>query len=122
MTPLLAASTATNLTPGSTYHYRLVARNGGGTSYGSDQTFTTPFTVAFQNQNGWLYTYSSAGGSVDTYDGVKEGTSPSVAAVAGGGYVVAFQNQNGWLYTYSPTGGNMDTYDGILVGTSPGVT
>ena len=29
------------LLPGTTYHYRLVATNGGGTSYGSDMTFTT---------------------------------------------------------------------------------
>lgn len=31
-----------NLQPGTTYHYRLVASNPGGTSYGADQTFTTP--------------------------------------------------------------------------------
>jgi hypothetical protein len=30
-----------NLLPGTTYHYRLLAVNGGGTSYGSDQAFTT---------------------------------------------------------------------------------
>jgi hypothetical protein len=30
-----------NLQPGTTYHYRLVATNPGGTSYGTDQTFTT---------------------------------------------------------------------------------
>jgi DNA-binding beta-propeller fold protein YncE len=30
-----------NLQPGTTYHYRLVASNGGGTSYGPDMTFTT---------------------------------------------------------------------------------
>jgi hypothetical protein len=30
-----------NLLPGTTYHYRLVASNGGGTSYGPDMTFTT---------------------------------------------------------------------------------
>jgi hypothetical protein len=29
------------LQPSTTYHYRLVATNGGGTSYGADQTFTT---------------------------------------------------------------------------------
>jgi hypothetical protein len=31
-----------NLQPGVTYHYRLVASNEDGTSYGADQTFTTP--------------------------------------------------------------------------------
>jgi phosphodiesterase/alkaline phosphatase D-like protein len=30
-----------NLLPDTTYHYRLVATNGGGTSYGQDMTFTT---------------------------------------------------------------------------------
>jgi hypothetical protein len=30
-----------NLLPNTTYHYRLVANNGGGTSYGQDMTFTT---------------------------------------------------------------------------------
>lgn len=30
-----------NLLPNTTYHYRLVATNGGGTSYGQDMTFTT---------------------------------------------------------------------------------
>ncbi len=30
-----------NLLPGTVYHYRLVASNGGGTSYGADGTFTT---------------------------------------------------------------------------------
>ncbi len=30
-----------NLLPGTTYHYRLVASNAGGTSYGADETFTT---------------------------------------------------------------------------------
>ena len=30
-----------NLLPSTTYHYRLVATNGGGTSYGPDMTFTT---------------------------------------------------------------------------------
>ena len=30
------------LTPGTTYHYRLVATNGAGTAYGADQTYTLP--------------------------------------------------------------------------------
>jgi len=33
--------TLANLTPGTTYHYRLVAQNPSGTSHGSDRTFTT---------------------------------------------------------------------------------
>ena len=50
-TPLLNVGNGTNvisvsnvvtgLTPNSTYHFRLVASNSGGTNYGADQTFTT---------------------------------------------------------------------------------
>jgi Ca2+-binding RTX toxin-like protein len=44
--PANAGSTVVNtavsgLTPGTTYHYRLVGTNGGGTTYGQDRTFTT---------------------------------------------------------------------------------
>jgi hypothetical protein len=38
-TPVSAA--VGGLAPGTTYHYRLVAQNAGGTSYGNDQTFST---------------------------------------------------------------------------------
>lgn len=37
-----APATLFPLTPGVTYHYRLVASNEDGTSYGEDETFTTP--------------------------------------------------------------------------------
>jgi hypothetical protein len=36
------AVTLQALSPGTTYHYRLVATNTGGTTYGADETFTTP--------------------------------------------------------------------------------
>jgi FG-GAP-like repeat len=35
------SATVTGLQPGTTYHYRLVATNGSGTTYGGDQAFTT---------------------------------------------------------------------------------
>ena len=35
------STTATGLIPGTTYHYRLVATNGAGTTIGADRTFTT---------------------------------------------------------------------------------
>jgi hypothetical protein len=35
----------TGLSPNATYHYRVVATNGGGTAYGADQTFATPAVV-----------------------------------------------------------------------------
>jgi hypothetical protein len=42
----VGASTAlSGLSPGKTYHFRVVAENGLGTSYGGEQTFTTPGPV-----------------------------------------------------------------------------
>jgi hypothetical protein len=39
--PVLTTTTLTGLSPSTTYHYRLVAQNSAGTSYGYDYTFTT---------------------------------------------------------------------------------
>jgi hypothetical protein len=40
--PQVLSVNVPGLQPGTTYHYRLVASNQGGTSYGADATFTTP--------------------------------------------------------------------------------
>jgi hypothetical protein len=40
--PTTVTAAVAGLAPGTTYHYRVVASNGDGTSYGADQTFTTP--------------------------------------------------------------------------------
>lgn len=40
-TAVAVHTTASHLTPGTTYHYRLVASSSGGTSAGADRTFTT---------------------------------------------------------------------------------
>jgi hypothetical protein len=40
--PQGVAAGLSGLAPGTTYHYRLVATNAAGTSYGADQAFTTP--------------------------------------------------------------------------------
>ena len=44
--PLAVTGYLSQLTPSTTYHYRLVARNGQGTTYGNDFTFTTPAAPA----------------------------------------------------------------------------
>ncbi len=60
-----------SLTPGQTYHYRTVATSAAGTSYGPDQTFTTPgpdttppsssaSAVAYANSNSWSVSYTAA--------------------------------------------------------------
>ena len=40
--PHAVSNEITELEPSTTYHFRVVATNFGGTSYGSDQTFSTP--------------------------------------------------------------------------------
>jgi hypothetical protein len=40
--PVAVSAPVAGLKPGSTYHFRIVATNAGGTSYGSDATFKTP--------------------------------------------------------------------------------
>ena len=62
------------------------ASGGGGGSY----------EVAFQANNGSLYTYSPSGPSKLTL-GMMPGTSPSIAAVTGG-YEIAFQANTGTLW------------------------
>ena len=42
--PVVVSGTASGLTPDTTYHYRAVAQNGNGTTYGADQTFGFPLT------------------------------------------------------------------------------
>lgn len=53
------SASLTSLSAGTTYHYRLVATNSSGTTYGSDQTFTT--TVPSAPQGSWSGTYGSTG-------------------------------------------------------------
>ena len=46
--PHTVSNEITELTPGVTYHFRVVATNFGGTSHGSDQTFDTPGPPAIE--------------------------------------------------------------------------
>ena len=46
--PHAVTNEITELTPGVTYHFRVVATNFGGTTHGSDQTFNTPGPPAIE--------------------------------------------------------------------------
>jgi hypothetical protein len=114
------SATITSLELATTYHYRLVASNAGGTTHGSDQTFTTHSpTVAFQNNSFNLL--ESSVSNTDTFQGMLAGTSPSVAALPGGGYAVAFQNNLSNLSISYSKGGGVNTILGMAKGTSPSI-
>jgi phosphodiesterase/alkaline phosphatase D-like protein len=60
------------LSPNTVYHFRVVAYNSGGTSYGADQTFTTlpnPPTVTTGSASGVTQTSATLWGQVDPNDG-----------------------------------------------------
>jgi hypothetical protein len=46
VTPAPVSAALSGLTPGVTYHYRLVATNADGSTPGPDRTFTTPTTIS----------------------------------------------------------------------------
>ena len=76
--------------------------------------------AAFQANNGYLYTYSSASGAANLQQGMMAGTSPSIAALAGGGYEEAFQANTGNLIVFGD-GGDLNTQQGMMAGTSPSI-
>lgn len=58
------AETVTNLTPGQTYHYRIMATNSGGLANGQDQNFSPSFSNAF-TPVGSMYESAVAWGDYD---------------------------------------------------------
>jgi surface antigen len=76
-------------------------------------------TVAFQADDGDLWTVRSAGDK-NWRLGMMKGTSPSIAATPGDGYEVAFQADNGDLWTAGP-GGERNWHLGLMKGTSPSI-
>ncbi len=64
-------ATITGLTPGTTYHYRLVGSNSTGVSYGTDQTFTTTTTTTSTT------TTTTPGTTTSTTTTTTPGTTPS---------------------------------------------
>jgi len=91
-TPLDVSAGLTGLSPGTTYHYQLVATNNAGTTLGADQTFTSLSVISIDNHiftyvtnNGaiTIVAYSGPGGAV-TIPGVITGL--AVTAIGNGAF------------------------------------
>jgi len=127
-TPISVENTVTSLNPDTIYHYRLVASNKGGTSYGPDQTFTTeteqwelngsrssirdPDTgsewVFSATGSGEIAEWSktaSSGWSESRLSGgaaIAQGTSPQVVRNPNNGFMaVYYVAQNGQIWNYN---------------------
>ena len=105
-TAMNISTTVYGLTPGTTYHYRIVASNSGGTTRGADQPFTT------QGQNYTVSVIASpSGGGTYTGDGsFPSGSSRTVTATANPNYTFVNWTENGSVvspsasYTFTLTG------------------
>jgi surface antigen len=100
--------------------------SGGGTSPGGGSGATTggpsgtnDYQLAFQANTNELIAFG-ADATSNTGQGMMPGTSPSVAALAGGGYEMAFQANTGNLIVFG-TGGDINTGQGMKAGTSPSI-
>lgn len=79
------------------------------------------YEVAFQANNGLLYTYCSCGGAHATDLGIETGTSPDITS-NGESWLVAFQgagSHNLWIYLPNETAQNLG--GGISPSTSPSI-
>ena len=107
-------ATAQRLEPGTTYHYRLVASNAGGTTYGANQTLHTP---------GWRFMRGlSSGTGISSWSTSVGMDLPPMAVgdVNGDGKadVVSVERDNG-LYRYKfgySNGSGIPTWDPVLSG------
>jgi hypothetical protein len=124
------------LTPGTTYHYRLVATNGDGTSYGPDKTFTSSPNGAFfsdasngNNMSRWEWNTSKGWQQEFLYGHtIAAGTSPATLMINGQPNVFYVDASNGntitdWTWN-STTGWQQQPFWGHTVakGTSPVAT
>ena len=90
-----------------------------GVSGFSASNYSTAPEIAFQSNAGVLWT-ATATSSTNLGLSVMAGTSPSIAALATGGYEIAYQSPTGHLSLY----GTAETYPttlGMMPGTSPSI-
>ena len=141
-----ASATVSGLLPGTTYHYRLVAKSAAGESITSDKTFTTAYEEASsrwaarqtgttnqyvfyrKSSNEELWETFEPGTGWGAYERgleVAPGTTPAVALESSSGHTYVFyQGHNGALWqTYEPgTGwGAQELGRQMAPGTSPSV-
>lgn len=75
--------TLTGLTPGVTYHYRLVARNAAGETAGVDRTFTTPAGTPIGRAYEQVTPVDKKGGALNGVVGYQASAAGSAIVVAG---------------------------------------
>ncbi len=102
------SATLSNLTPGSTYHFRLVASSNGGTSLGADMTFSTPPSVTL-NPSGYRVVFGHYVRLSGTVFGAQAGINVTLLGQAFGqasfAQVATVLTGAGgaWTYLASPT-------------------
>jgi len=115
----------TGLSPGTLYHYQVVAVSNGGTNYGLDQTFTTAQMASIAVQAS-----PTACGSVSGGGAFGLGTTATVTAIPSSGYVFTNWSNNGTVvstsasYTFTVNGsatlvGNFSLGSTILTSVFP---
>jgi phosphodiesterase/alkaline phosphatase D-like protein len=107
----------TGLTNGITYHYRVVAVNAGGTTYGADMTFTTGATAPTATTNA----ASGVGSTTATLNGTVNANGSSTTVTFEYGETTAYgRTANATPYTV--TGSSDTAVSAALSALPPGVT
>jgi hypothetical protein len=131
--PVSASANTGFLNPGTPYHYRLVSTNSAGTTYGSDQTFTSGSAGAFfsdapDNNTITNWSYSSSNGWQQEFlygHPIAAGTSPATLKINGYPnvfYVDASNNNTITDWSWNPSTGWQQTFfygHSVAAGTSP---